>query len=234
MTLRHDPPATRQQYATSVHDGRDAGTTRQRRPLLVPVVGLILLAVLVPFDESWAAQVLLTPLLLILPGVILLRALRISGSAIAANPVYVPAASLVVLIGSGLAVDLVGPRIGVVEPLRAPPLLVGLEIACAALIACSRKAGDETRIPWDEIPRPGRLAWPVLIALLGAAGALRLNAGHGNQVAALAILVVTGVLAVVLLIAPAIDDALLVVVAYTSSVSMLWSFALRGDSGLRV
>ena len=229
MTLRHDPPVTRQSYAKSAYDGRDAGTARPRRPLLMPAVGLILLAVLVPVDESWAARVLLVSLLLVLPGIILLRALRISGSAIAANPVYVPAASLVVLICSGLAVDLIGPRLGVAEPLRAPSLLVGLEIACAALLACSRKAGDETRIPWDEIPRPGRLAWPVLLSLFGVAGALRLNAGHGNQVAALAILVVIGVLGVVLLIASAIDDALLVVVVYASSLSMLWSFSLRGD-----
>ena len=229
MTLRHDPPVTRQSYAQSAHDGRNAGTAWQRRPLLVPAVGLILLAVLVPVDESWAAQVLLIPLLLILPGVILLRALRISGSTIAANPVYVPCTSLVVLIGSGLAVDLIGPRLGVAEPLRAPSLLIGLEIACAALLACSRKAGDETRIPWDEIPRPGRLAWPFLLALFGAAGALRLNAGHGNHVAALAILLVTGTLSVVFLLASAIDDALLVVVVFASSLSMLWSFSLRGD-----
>jgi uncharacterized membrane protein len=195
----------------------------------VSAVGLILLAVLVPLDESWAAQVLLIPLLLILPGVILLRALHISGSAIAANPVYVPCASLVVLIGSGLAVDLIGPRLGVAEPLRAPSLVIGLEIACAALLACSRKAGDETRIPWDEIPRPGRLAWPFLLALFGAAGALRLNAGHGNHVAALAILLVTGTLGIVFLLASAIDDALLVVVVFASSLSMLWSFSLRGD-----
>lgn len=229
MTVRHDPPVTRQSYAESASDGRDAPTVRRRQPLLVSAMGLVLIAILVPLDESWAAQVLLIPLLLILPGIILLRALRITGSAIAANPVYVPCASLVVLIGSGLAVDLVGPRLGVAEPLRAPSLLVGLEIACAALLTCSRKAGEETRIPWDEIPRPGRLAWPFLLALFGAAGALRLNAGHGNQVAALAILVVVGTLGIVLLVAPVIEDALLVVVAYASSLSMLWSFSLRGD-----
>src|ERR1700722_19887700 len=141
MTLRHDPPAARPSYAQSVYDERGAETARERRPLLVPAVGLVLLAMLVPLDSSWAVQVLLIPLILILPGVILLRALRITGSAIAANPIYVPCASLVVLIGSGLAVDLVGPRLGVAEPLRAPPLLVGLEIACAGLLACSLKAG---------------------------------------------------------------------------------------------
>jgi uncharacterized membrane protein len=196
---------------------------------MVLAVGLVLLVILVPLDESWAAQVLLIPLLLILPGIILLRALRITGSAIAANPVYVPCASLVVLIFSGLAADLIGPRLGVAEPLRAPSLLVGLEIACAVLLACSRKAGDEMRIPWDEIPRPGRLAWPVFLALFGAAGALRLNAGHGNHVAALAILVVAGTLGIVILVAPVMNDALLVMVAYASSLSMLWSFSLRGD-----
>lgn len=229
MTLRHYPLAARQSYAKSAYDGRDTGTAQRRRPLLVPALGLVLLAILVPLHESWAVQALLIALLLVLPGVILLRALRITGSAIAANPVYVPCASLVVLIGSGLAVDLVGPRLGVAEPLRAPSLLAGLEIACAALLACSRKAGDETRIPWAEIPRPGRLTWPLLLPVFGAAGALRLNAGHGNHVAALAILFVTVALPIVFLVASALDDALLAIVVYAASLSMLWSFSLRGD-----
>jgi uncharacterized membrane protein len=195
----------------------------------MPVIGLVLLAILVPLKESWPAQVLLIPLLLILPGITLLRALRITGSAVAANPVYVPCASLVVLMGSGLAVDLLGPHLGVAEPLRAPSLLAGLEIACAALLACSRNAGDETRIPWGELSRPGRLAWPLLLALFGAAGALRLNSGHSGHAAALAVVLVVATLSVVFLAAPRLDGALLIVCIYTTALSMLWSFSLRGD-----
>ena len=92
----------------------------------MPAAGLALIALLTPLHGLWAVQVLLVPLLLIVPGVILLRALRIDGEAVALHPVYVPAASMLVLIGSGLAVDLVGPLVGISEPLRAAPLLVWL------------------------------------------------------------------------------------------------------------
>ena len=44
----------------------------------------MLLAVLTDLHGFWAAQVLLVPLLLIVPGVILLRALRVPGAAVAA------------------------------------------------------------------------------------------------------------------------------------------------------
>ncbi len=57
-------------------------------------------------------------LLLIVPGVALLRALGIDGEAVALHPVYVPAASMLVLFGSGRAVDLAGPIVGIAEPLR--------------------------------------------------------------------------------------------------------------------
>src|ERR1700742_3860002 len=81
------------------------------------IAALVLIAVLVPLHRWWPAQVLLVPLLLIAPGVILLRALRVPGRIVRSFPVYLPCASLAVLIGSGLAVDLVGPLAGVAEPL---------------------------------------------------------------------------------------------------------------------
>ena len=68
-----------------------------RRDFAAHAAALALIALLVPLHGLWAAQVLLVPLLLIVPGVILLRALRVSGAAVAANPVYVPAASVLVL-----------------------------------------------------------------------------------------------------------------------------------------
>ena len=121
-----------------------------RRPLTVHLAGLALIVLLTPLHDVWAVQVLLVPLLLIIPGVILLRALRIDGEAVAMNPVYVPAASMIVLLVSALAVDFIGPLVGISAPLRAAPLLISLLIVCAALLAGSLDAPAGTAIPWGS------------------------------------------------------------------------------------
>ena len=131
-------------------------------------------------------QLLLIPLLLVTPGAILLKALRIPRFVVSSFPFYVPCASLIVLLGSGLAVDLVGPLIGVAAPLRAGPLLVGLEVVCLALLATSLNAPPSVAIRWRWPSRPARLAWPLILPLVAAVGALRLNNGHGAGAAVLA------------------------------------------------
>jgi uncharacterized membrane protein len=195
--------------------------------LLVP---LALLALLVPVHDSWAAQFILILLLLTIPGVILLRALRIPGSAIASFPVYVPCASLVVLLGSGLAVDLTGPVVGVAAPLRPWPMLAGLELVCLILLAVSINAPPSVAIPWRGLPRPGRTALPLLVPLAAAAGALRLNSGYGNNVALITLCACVLVTIAVLVYAPKLDVPLVAVVLYAVGLAMLWSFSLRGAS----
>jgi uncharacterized membrane protein len=177
----------------------------------------------------WAAQLLLVPLLLIIPGIILLRALRVPGAAVAANCVYVPAASILVLIGSGLAIDLIGPLVGISAPLRAAPLLIALEIICAGLLAAGENAPPETQIPWDLLERPVALAWPIVLPLVGAVGALRLNSGHGNLIAIIAIFLVVITLVVTFLRAPWHEDAFFAVVLFAAALALMWSFSLRGD-----
>ena len=200
-----------------------------RSPFLVPGVGLVLIAALTLVHGSWAAQLVLVPLLLIVPGLLLLQALRVPGDTIALNPMYVPAAGLLVLLGSGLAVDLAGPAIGISAPLRTVPLLIGLELVCVALLLCSLNAPQDTRIPWEDFPRPLTLAWPFVLPLLGAAGALRLNSGHGDNVAVLAATCVLVALIAGFLYAPRCDDSLLAVLGYAAGLAMMWSFSLRGD-----
>lgn len=199
-------------------------------PLAVPVAGLVALAVLTPLHGSWAVQLLMLPLLLTIPGVILLRALRVPGSTVSAMPIYVPAASILVLIGSGLAIDLIGPIIKIAAPLRVMPLLVALEIVCAGLLLSALKAPRETQIPWNALKRPVALAWPLVLPLIGAAGALRLNSGHSNGIALIAIVLVIATLIVGFLRASWHDDALLITVLFAVSLALLWSFSLRGDS----
>jgi uncharacterized membrane protein len=181
---------------------------------------LALVAVLVALHRWWGAEFLLFPLLLVLPGVLLLRALRVPGRAVASFPAYVPAASVAVLIVSSLAVDAVGPLVGFSHPLRTVPLLVGVELSCAGLLAGSLRAPASTAIPWSSLDPPGRLA---------RAGALRLNTGHSNALAVLA--TAACVVAVVWGIAraPRLDNVSLMVILYAVSLAVMWAYSLRGE-----
>jgi uncharacterized membrane protein len=181
-------------------------------------------------------QVLLTLLLLVLPGVILLQALRVPGRAISSFPVYVPCASLLVLIATGLVVDLVGPLVGVTSPLRPVPLLAGLESACLTMLALSIRVPSntagvlaQTAIPWSSLSRPARLVWPLILPLMAAAGALRLNNGRGNTLAIITICAIILVLIWAFLFAPHLDKTLLAVIVYAAGLAMAWSFSLRGQ-----
>ena len=191
--------------------------------------GLLMIAVLTPLHRLWAAELLLVPLLLVVPGVILLRALQVPGRAVAGFPVYLPCASLVVLLFSGLAVDLVGPLIGVAVPLKAGPLLLGLELICLALLAVSVNAPPTVAIPWRGLARPGRLAWPLVVPLTAAAGALRLNNDNGDGIALTALCACLVLLIMALMLAERLDRTLLAVIIYAVSLAMMWSFSLRGD-----
>jgi uncharacterized membrane protein len=218
--LERSPPLDRPVHRSEADPWRWLGTR---------AAGLVLLALLVPAHRLWAVQLLLVPLLLVLPGEILLRALRVPGRAIASFPAYVPCASLAVLIGSGLAVDLVGPLTGVTAPLRTVPLLAGLEAACAVLLAASVKAPPATAIPWQSLRVPPVSLLALLLPLVAAAGALRLNAGHSAAVALIAVCACLLVFVAVLAYAPWLDATLLATVIYAIALAMLWSFSLRSD-----
>lgn len=218
--LERSPPLDRPVHRSEAGPGRWLGTR---------AAGLVLLALLVPAHRLWAVQLLLVPLLLVLPGEILLRALRVPGRAIASFPAYVPCASLAVLIGSGLAVDLVGPLTGVTAPLRTVPLLAGLEAACAVLLAASVKAPPATAIPWQSLRVPLVSLLALLLPLVAAAGALRLNAGHSAAVALIAVCACLLVFVAVLAYAPWLDPTLLATVIYAIALALLWSFSLRSD-----
>ena len=191
--------------------------------------GLTLIAILIPLDRLWAVQLLLVPLLMVVPGVILLRALRVPGRVVASFPVYLPCASLVVLLFSGLSVDLIGPLIGVAAPLRAAPLLVGLEAICLGLLAVSVNAPPAVAIPWRGLARPGRFAWPLVVPLTAALGALRLNSDHGSGIALTALCACLVLLIMALVLAERLDGTLLTVILYAVGLAMMWSFSLRGD-----
>jgi uncharacterized membrane protein len=173
--------------------------------------------------------VLLVPLLLTVPGVILLRAFRIPGRVLSSFPVYIPCASIVVLFGSGLAVDIIGPVVGVAAPLRAEPLLLGLEVICLALLAACVKASPNVIIPWRSLSRPRWLVSPLILPLIAAVGAIRLNNGHGNTIAVTAVIGIVAMLITAVAFSSRLDKTFLEVVLYAAGLAMIWSSSLRGD-----
>ena len=191
---------------------------------------LALIAMLIPLQRWWAVQVLLVPLLFTVPGVILLRALRIPGEVVSSFPVYIPCASIIVMFGSGLLVDIIGPLFGVASPLRTAPLLVGFEITCLVLLAMSVNARSNVAIDWERLVQPARLAWPFAVPLIAATGALRLNSNHGNGIAQVAVVLIVVMLVATAVLASRFDDTLLKTVLYAAALAMSWSYSLRGDS----
>jgi hypothetical protein len=202
---------------------------RKHEGLGTHLAALALVALLVPFNRAWSAQVLLVPLLLIVPGVILLRALRVPGDIVASSPVYIPCASIIILFGSGLAVDIVGPLVGLTMPLRTWPLLASFELLCLALLAFSRNAPRNVAIPWDSISPSLRSTWPLILPLIAAAGALRLNSGHSNTVAVAAACSLVALLATIAVLSLRLEETTLKVVLYSAALAIAWSDSLRGD-----
>lgn len=191
---------------------------------------LALIAVLMPLQRWWTVQILLVPLLLSVPGVILLRALRIPGTVVSSFPVYIPCASIVVMFGSGLAVDTIGPVLGVAVPLRTVPLLVGLEVICLVLLGTSVNARPDVAIGWQPVMHFSRYAWPLVVPLVAAAGALRLNSNHSNDVALSAVGLFVLLLIITTVFSSRFDEVLLKMALYASSVALSWSYSLRGES----
>ena len=200
-----------------------------RRGLGAYSLALAAVAVLVPLHRWWAAQVLLVPLLLIAPGSILLQALRIPSRVVKSFPVYVPCASIIVLFGSGLAVDFLGPLVGVAEPLRAVPLLVGFEVVCLGLLVACASAPADVTIEWRPPRRPVRVAVPLVLPLAAAAGAIRLNNDHSNAVAVGTVAVIVVMVSVSAALSARLDKALLEMVLYAAGLATVWASSLRGD-----
>ncbi|MQY02892.1 hypothetical protein [Actinomadura macrotermitis] len=190
---------------------------------------LVLMTVLSLLRDLVVAQLALVPLLLTVPGLLLLNALRVPGTAVALFPLYVPACSLVVLMGSGLAVDLIGGQLGVEHPLYPAPMLIGLQAVCLILLLAGTTAPLSTAIPRPALPSARWLALAMLLPLLAAAGALRLNHGHG-PVLAVAVLAACGVVvAWAALAAGRLDVTRISLLLFAVSLAMMWAYSLRSD-----
>jgi hypothetical protein len=192
---------------------------------------LALIAALTAARGSWVGGLVSLLLVLTVPGLLLLRALRVPGDAIAGFPVYVPCASIVVLLASGLMTDLAGfSLLGIEHPLRPAPLLAGLEIVCLGLLAMGAAAAPAAQIPWRSLVFRwrGRIICPLMLPAFAAAGALQLTNGQGRTLAIVAAAAIGGAIFVGMLFAQRMSRVQLGVLVYAIALAAVWSFSLRG------
>lgn len=200
----------------------------QSRTVDAYAMSLLLMALLVPMHKLWASQLLLVLWIFSVPGLLLLRTLRVPRKVIIDFPVLVPCASMSLLLFTGLALDLLGPLVGIASPLRTVPVLCSIEAVCIILLVVSKDAGPEYDIQWRAPRNPVFLMLPLAMPLVAAAGALRLNNGHSNKVSFAALLLCVIVLISSLIYASRIDETILIAILFSAGLAMLLSFSLRG------
>jgi hypothetical protein len=159
---------------------------------------------------------------------LLLRAFRVSQEAVRSFPLYVLCGSIAVIMGAGLAVDLIGPGLGVARPLETVPLTVAICGACAVLLLVALVQGAPSLLGEPRGEAKLWRAWPLLLPIAAWIGAMRLNNGDGRAIA-IAGVAATGV---ALMVGawrtgrwtPA-QNGLLV---YGAALALIWGFTLRG------
>ncbi len=209
---------------------------RGRRPsvkarvfdLLLSLLAVGAMAGLANVRGVWILQLTELVLLLFLPGLLVVRALRAEREAVSRFPIYLVCGSLAVVMVGGLLDDLAGPGLGIARPLSTVPLAVSISAVCVVLIGVSfiRRAppswdyiGGSISVPW---------LWPLLLPVIAWAGAMRLNNGHGAAVA-IAAVAATGIA----LLAGAWGASRWSVkrtgvLLFGASLALIWGFSMRG------
>jgi hypothetical protein len=190
--------------------------------------GIALIAVLVPARGNWAAGIVSLALSLTVPGVVLLRALRIETRVTRAYPPIVVAAALTVLLLAGLAVDLLSPLLGQVRPLHGSATalgVIGLSLWLWILGLPAARRCTAWRMP-DVDPT---LLIPLVLPLIAAVGALLLSHGHAPTLARVGQGLVGIVLFGSLMFAPRLTRAQLAVLLFGCALAAEWAFSLRSQ-----
>lgn len=193
------------------------------------LLGLALIAALLPLRANWGAALMLVGLVLTVPGVIALRALRVPAQRLLAYPVYVPAASLAVMLAAGLAGDLLGPHLGAPHPLHGMTIAVAVLALSLALWFVGLGSPDSARLPWRHALADPLCLVPFALCPLSALGALLLSGGHGPTVARISILVDVAVLFAGLLFAERLGRRRAVTLLFSCALAVAWSWSLRSQ-----
>jgi hypothetical protein len=194
-----------------------------------PLLGLIVIAGLLPLRSNWGVDLVLVALSFTVPGILLLRALRIPSATVRGFPVYVPAAAILVMLVAGLGCDLIAPHLGVPRPLHGPALAEATLALSFLLWLAGLSASDCARLPWADCARQPILLAPLLLLALSALGALVLSNGHSAAIARVSIFVDLAVFLGCLLAAGRLSRRQVVMILFCCALATEWSWSLRGQ-----
>ena len=189
----------------------------------------VLLDVAMGTHWLWVSRACAAALLAVLPGQLLLRALRVPGETVRECVVYLPCASIAVMIVTSLAVDLAGPMAGVGRPLRLWPLFVGLNLALVLLTAVGVRAPRSCEFNISAFLARMRWLWPFLLPLVAVAAVLRLNNGHGNALALVVLIAVPVLLIGCTVAATRLDHRHTSLMIYASGLSAILLTSMRSS-----
>jgi hypothetical protein len=187
------------------------------------------MALLLPLRSVWAVDLVLLGLAFTVPGVLALRVIRVPAATITRYPLYVPAASLFVMLAAGLACDLLGPLVGVSRPLSGEATAITTIGLCVVMWLAAVRAPKETYLSWSPLLGRPALLIPLALPLASAAGALLLNGGHGDTVARVVAVLTVAVLMFGLFRAPRLSRGQVAMILFACSLSAEWAFSLRSQ-----
>jgi uncharacterized membrane protein len=191
------------------------------------IIELVLLDVAVAENSLWLLRAVAVLLLAVLPGQLLLRALRVPATSIRRYVAYLPCASVAVLIASTLVVDLVGPQLGVHEPLRRWPLLIGLNLALPGLARLGHRANASCELKSSDLIGRVRWFWPLLLPLASVVAATRLGNGDGNALAIAVLVAVAVMIPACTVLANVMHDRQMNFVLYGSGLALMLLTSMR-------
>ncbi len=153
---------------------------------------------------SIPASVLGTVCGLILPGYLLLKALRIRTMSFGVASTYTVALSTAMLMGTGLVVNTILPLLGVHRPLTRP-IVTGAVLACNSLLLMyiyRKEISLSLYISKPKISISGATLWlfPLLLTVLSVLGAVSLNNG-GSSIISLTLMLIIGMYILIILVA---------------------------------
>ncbi len=190
---------------------------------------LLLLDVAVAANSLWLLRVVAVLLLAVLPGQLLLRALRVPAASVARYVAYLPCASIAILIATGLVVDLVGPLLGVHEPLRRWPLLIGLNLVIVALAHLGRRAAPSCELKISGLIGHVHWFWPLLLPLTSVVAAGRLDNGDGNVLAFVVLIGVAVIIPVCTVLGNRLHRSQTSLILYGSGLALMLLTSMRSS-----
>lgn len=182
----------------------------------------------------WPFKVLLFACITLLPGVTILRALRISMGSLTASIVYFFGLSILVLMLSGLAANQLLYQRLTLQPLNFWWCIAAWNIANMLLIAISYFANrDNATIKKLSLKRFSKLVWflailSAFLPCLAAFGAFRLNNGGDGLIAGLALCLAAIIILATFIMRRRLPDGLLAWCIFSIGLTVLLMTSLRG------